>query len=564
MDIKRRVQAIIEDTLRVCVERGDLDLQEIPSVQLEKPKRPEHGDFATTICLQLAKVAKKNPRDLAKSVLTHLVDNGRILESADMAGPGFINLRVRPEIWRASLLDIAAAGDDYGRSEPNGKRVLVEFVSANPTGPLHVGHGRGAVVGDAVSSLLSWAGWDVEREYYINDVGNQMNRLGLSLYLRYREACGHTIELGEDHYVGEYLIPLAEKFKEQHGDSMVNAVYDDDRQPWIDWAKDAILEGIREDLDALGVRYDRWFPESSLHAAGRLEGAVKKLEGNGHIFSDDKGTKWFRSSELGDDSDRVVIRETGVPTYFAADIAYHDEKLERGYDLLINVWGADHHGYVPRVKAAIAALGKDPDSLEILLVQFVSLLMEGQPVQMSTRSGQFETLSDLIGFIGADATRFNFIMRKTDAQCEFDLAQAKAQSLDNPVFYAQYGHARVCAVLAKAAEQGISVPRRDQVDLSPLTLPEELGLIQKIHKFPWAVRSAAGHRAPHFIVQYLRELSGKFHSYYTQYKHTERVVSDDVAKTAARLFLVDQVRQVLKNALVLLGVSTPERMYFTE
>lgn len=337
MDIKRRVQVIIEDTLRVCVARGDIDLPEIPSVQLEKPKRPEHGDYATTICLQLAKAAKKNPRDIARSVLTHLVDADRILESADMAGPGFINLRVRPDIWRASLLDIAAAGDDYGRSAPHGKRVLVEFVSANPTGPLHVGHGRGAVVGDAVSSLLAWAGWDVDREYYINDVGNQMNRLGLSLYLRYREACGHTIELGEDHYVGDYLIPLAEKFKEQHGDSMVNAVYDDDRQPWIDWAKDAILEGIREDLDALGVRYDRWFPESSLHTAGRLEGAVQKLESNGHIYSDDKGTKWFRSSELGDDSDRVVVRETGVPTYFAADIAYHDEKLERGYDLLINV-----------------------------------------------------------------------------------------------------------------------------------------------------------------------------------------------------------------------------------
>ena len=561
----RRIEAIVRDTLQECAVRGDLTLDVIPEATVEKPRDAQNGDFATTICLQLAKPARKNPREIARSLLTHLQDPDGILESAEMAGPGFINFRVRDEVWRKAAFDIARQGERFGCSDEfAGQKVLVEFVSANPTGPLHVGHGRGAVIGDTVASLLAAVGYEVDREYYINDVGNQMNILGRSLWLRYKEACGLEVEIPEQFYQGDYIQEIAAQFKDAHGDALAGQDYESEPEPFRSYVKDLILEDIKADCAKLGVRYDRWFSEQSLHDAGKLEAVVEVLRERGHVYTDDDGKVWFRTSEFGDDEDRVVMRDTGVPTYFAADIAYHHNKLERGYDHLIDVWGADHHGYIPRVKAALTGLGHNADKLEILLYQFVSLVQDGQQVRMSTRAGKFETLESLIDDVGADATRCNFVMRKSDAQFEFDLKLAKTQSLDNPVFYVQYGHARMCSILRKAKEQGHAVPHADTVDLSPLVLEDELQLIKKALDYPWVIRTAATNRSPHYVVTYIGELSSKFHSYYTKYKHSEKVVSDDVEKTAARLFLCDGLRQVLSNALGILGVSAPEEMYFSE
>jgi arginyl-tRNA synthetase len=565
MEIYGRIANIARDTLAACAQAGVIPAESIPTaVPIEKPKRAEHGDFATNICLQLAKPARKNPRDIAKAFLMHLADPDGLIEKVEIAGPGFVNFRVQEDVWRQALRSIHASGENFGRSDTgSGKRVLVEFVSANPTGPLHVGHGRGAVIGDVVSSLLDAAGYEVEREYYINDVGNQMRILGHSLFVRYQQACGRDIPFPENHYQGAYVADSAHRFKEAHGDAYLDHDYDSAPDVFIDFAKGAILEEIRRDLDLLGVRFDRWFSERTLHDAGRLHQAIDALRENGHVRTDDEGKVWFNSTAFGDQDDRVVMRETGIPTYFAADIAYHVEKFERGYDQCIDVWGADHHGYVPRVKAAIEALGDDPDRLEILLYQFVNLVEDGEKVKMSTRSGTFETLSDLVEMVGVDATRTIFLMRQVDAQFSFDLKLARQQSKENPVFKVQYGHARMCAIMRKAIELGYQLPD-DAVDLSALTLPEELALIKRMLEFPRTVAAAAKARAPHYIVHYITETSEQFHSYYEKYKHTERVVSDDATKTAARLYLCDCLRLTLRNALTLIGVTAPESMYHSE
>ncbi len=561
-EMYRRIEAIVRATLEACAAHGLIALGDVPrDLSIEKPKRKEHGDFATTTCLTLAKAARKNPRELAAGFLLHLQDPEGILDAAEIAGPGFVNFRVREPVWRESLKQVAILQTAYGRShEGAGKRVLVEFVSANPTGPLHVGHGRGAVTGDAVASLLAAVGYSVDREYYINDVGNQMNILGRSLFVRYQQLCGKDVPFPENHYQGGYVLPIAEAFRAKVGDSHVDDDYETNRRFFTDFIKDDILKGIEKDLERLGVRFDRWFSERSLHDAGRLQKVVADLEAAGTITTDEAGRKVFRTTLFGDDEDRVVIRENGVPTYFAADIAYHQEKFERGYDLCIDVWGADHHGYIPRVKAAVQALGIDPGRLEILLYQFVSLVEGGEQVRMSTRTGQFETLEDLLEDVGEDATRCTFVMRKSDSQFEFDLSQARTQSEDHPVFYVQYGHARLCQVLEKAKREGHGVPTLDSVDLSVLVLEEELDLIKKALDYPFVVSSAASVRGPHHIVFYLQELIGLFHTYYSKYAHTEKVVSADLRKTAARLFLCDALRIVVSNALALLGVSAPERM----
>ena len=568
MEIYRRVEEIVRNTLNACVERGDLTVETLPDeVPVEKPKDPSHGDFATSICLRLAKPARRNPREIARAFLTHLADPDTILESAEMAGPGFINFRVRRDVWLEAFKDIARSGGDYGRSDVGkGRKVLVEFVSANPTGPLHVGHGRGAVIGDTVAALLDATGWDVDREYYVNDVGNQMNILGRSLFLRYQELCGREIEIPEDFYKGDYVGEIAAQFREEHGDAYVDHDYESEREPFKGYIKDVVLGFISKDLERLGVRYDTWFSEQSLHDAGEIHAAINKLRMSGHVYNDEDGKTWFKTSEFfEDEDDRVVIRDTGVPTYFAADIAYHNNKFERGYDHCINVWGADHHGYIPRMKAVVQALGYEPDRLELLLYQFVSLVEDGQQVRMSTRGGTFETLGDLLEDVGEDVTRCNFVMRKSDSQFDFDLKLAKTQSLDNPVFSVQYGHARIARILGKALEEGgHTVPNVNDVDLAPLVLPEELDLIKRALDYPWTIRSAAEARAPHHIIFYLQELIGKFHSYYTQYAHTDKVISDDLAKTAARLFLCGSLRIVLANALHILGVSAPDRMYFSQ
>ena len=565
MEMYGRISDVARATLTACADAGVIPAGIVPAeIPLEKPKRKEHGDFASNICLQLAKPARKNPREIAKAFLLHLQDPDGLVEAVEIAGPGFVNFRIRQSVWRDSLRSVRQAGESFGRSNVGqGKRVLVEFVSANPTGPLHVGHGRGAVIGDVVSSLLDAAGYTVEREYYINDVGNQMRILGHSLFVRYLQACGRDMSFPDNHYRGEYVIESAHRFKEAHGEAYLDHDYDAAPDVFIDFAKHEILKEIRADLDRLGVRFDRWFSERTLHDAGRLHQAIDTLRDNGHVRTDEEGKVWFNSTAFGDQDDRVVMRETGIPTYFAADIAYHLEKFERGYDQCIDGWGADHHGYVPRVKAAIEALNHDPDRLEILLYQFVNLVEDGEKVKMSTRSGTFETLSDLVEAVGIDATRTIFLMRQVDAQFSFDLKLARQQSKENPVFKVQYGHARMCAIMRKATEVGYPLPD-ESADLSLLALPEELDLIKRMLELPRTVAAAARARAPHYIVHYITETSELFHSYYEKYKHTERVVSDDASKTAARLYLCDCLRLTLKNALTLIGVSAPEAMYHSE
>jgi arginyl-tRNA synthetase len=565
MEIQNRVEAIIKRSLEGCLKKGVLPLESVPeTVALEQPKRAEHGDYATNICMQLARQAKMNPRQIATLLCENLDDPDGLLEGFEIAGPGFVNLRVKAVHWLEASKVIVTEGLKFGSSNVgDGQRVLVEFVSANPTGPLHVGHGRGAVIGDTVAALLQATGFSVDREYYINDVGNQMNILGRSLYVRYRQACGVEEEFPENHYKGDYVFEIASAFKEKHGDSLVEHDYEADSEPFLSFIKDRLLVGIKEDLDGLGVTMNRWFSEKSLHDSGRLDTSIEKLKQNGHLRSDEEGRQWFNSSAYGDTDDRVVVRGNGVKTYFAADIAYHDEKIERGYDLCIDVWGADHHGYIPRVKGAIAGLGHNPERLEILLYQFVRLVRGGEPVRMSTRAGEFELLSDLVKEVGKDATRYNFVMRKSDAQFDFDLELATKQSMDNPVYYIQYGHARICQIIAKGLEAGHSVPTVEEVDLSPLVLDEEIMLIKKALDYPWVIRSAAAAREVHFLPVYLQELISMFHAYYTRYKHTEKVVSDNREKTSARLFMCECLRVVLANSLNLLGVEAPQRMYFT-
>ncbi|MFT7625878.1 MAG: arginyl-tRNA synthetase [Myxococcota bacterium] len=565
MEMYRRIEGIVQDTLNACVERGDLQQASVPeSAHVEKPRDASHGDFASTICLRLAKPERKSPRDIARAFLTHLVDKDGILESADMAGAGFINFTVRREVWLEAFREIGRAGDRYGRTNLGaGKKVLVEFVSANPTGPLHVGHGRGAVTGDAVAELLSWAGYDVDREYYINDVGNQMNILGNSLLYRYKLACGVAIEEPKDLYKGDYVNGYAEQFRAEHGDQYANASLEDHKDLFIGFIKDLILVDMKRDLGRLGIHFDRWYSERTLHDGGHLHDAINALRLAGHVRTDEEGRTWFESSKFGDEDDRVVVRDNGVPTYFAADIAYHRDKFQRGYDLCIDVWGSDHHGYIPRVKASLQAMGLDPDRLEILLYQFVNLVEGGKQVKMTTRGGVFERLDDLLDDVGEDATRVNFVMRKSDAQFDFDLALAKENTLDNPVFYVQYGHARICQILAKAAEKGYSVPARDAaVDLDPLVVDEELALCKRALDFPWVVSSAAQTRAPHHVVHYIQELSGLFHSHFTKNKNTARMLTDNEADRNARLVMCLGVKTVLKNALRLLGVDAPDRMDF--
>ncbi len=513
--------------------------------------------------MTLARVARKSPRDIADIIVRHLPEDCDWITGAEVAGPGFLNFRFADDTLFNCLHAVRDGGASYGHAEKNdGPRVLVEFVSANPTGPLHVGHGRGAVMGDAVASLLDAAGYQVEREYYINDVGNQMQMLGRSLHARVQTLIGNPTPLPEDGYQGDYLQKTAEDFVAQHGELKVT--FEDEGQLFIDFAKDSILEDIKADLANLRITYDTWFPERTLHASQKVEGAVKHLQ-DADIIYEREGALVFRTTDFGDDDDRVVVRTDGRPTYFAADIAYHKDKMDRGFDTAIDVWGADHHGYIPRVRASLQALGYDADKLEVLLVQFVSLVRDGEQVKMSTRSGKFEELKSVVGECGADAVRFLFLMRRADSQQEFDVEVAKSQTMENPVYYVQYGHARVCSILRKAQAEGIEVPEkaRDEA-MQALTLPEERQLILALTEYPYIVRRAAEAREPHQIAFYLMDTIKAFHSYYTRYKGSERVISDDPLKTEGRLALVDGIRTVIANGLGLLKVHAPERMAQSE
>ncbi len=554
--MKERIIKLLEESTAQCRSEGLFELKSLPFIELEVTRDEAHGDYASNVAMVIASQARKNPRAIAQAIVSKLKDDGGLLGKVEIAGPGFINFFVREERWRGMLLEIERLKERYGMlAIGSGRKVQVEFVSANPTGPLHIGHARGAVTGDVIANILRVSGHDVVKEYYINDVGNQMRTLGRSVYLRYREALGETIEFPSDHYQGDYIAGLAGEILARDGERHLGKPEDEVLPFFTAYAAGSIMQGIKDDLAAFGVLFDCYFSEGTLYENEGVMKLLGELQVKGYVYKEGE-TLWFRSTAFGDEKDRVVIRDTGTPTYFAADIAYHKNKFDRGFDTVIDVWGADHHGYIPRLKASIEALGGNRDALRIILVQLVSLLRDGKPVAMSTRAGEYVTLRQVIDEVGRDAARYNFLMRRSDSQLDFDLELAKRQSNENPVYYVQYAHARISSITRMAADRGMDVPAGRSAELQLLQLPEEIQLIKSITRYPEVIEGAAKALEPHRVTFFLNELAGIFHSYYNK----NRVITDDEALSRARLFLVNSIGQVLRNALGVLGVSAPEKM----
>ncbi|WP_018954802.1 arginine--tRNA ligase [Thioalkalivibrio sulfidiphilus] len=586
--MKDQLQALIEQAIDALRQDGTLPGDAAVDVQVTRTKDKAHGDFATNVALQLAKPARKKPRDVAEAIVARLPESGLVART-EIAGPGFINLFLGEQAKLSVIATIREQGERYGRSQLGaGKKVQVEFVSANPTGPLHVGHGRGAAYGAAVADLLEAVGFDVHREYYVNDAGRQMDILATSVWLRYLELTGVELPFPTNAYRGDYVYDIAATLHREHGDhykreaaEILDGLPPDepdggDKEAYIDAmiarAKEllgdnhyrfvfelglnVILDDIRDDLAEFGVTYDTWYSERSLTDKGAVNLAIERLREAGHLYEKD-GALWFRSTDFGDEKDRVVQRDNGQTTYFASDIAYHMDKLERGYARVVDVWGADHHGYVPRVKAALKALGEDETRLDVLLVQFAILYRGGERVQMSTRSGSFVTLRELREEVGKDAARFFYVMRRCEQHLDFDLDLAKSQSADNPVYYIQYAHARVCSVLRQMEAKGLKHdPAHGEAKLSLLTEPHEQEILATLARFPEVIEAAALVEEPHQIANYLRELANDFHTYY----NAHQFLVDEPAIRDARLSLILAVRQVIANGLGLLGVSAPQEM----
>ncbi|HQE37742.1 MAG TPA: arginine--tRNA ligase [Zoogloea sp.] len=569
----------LADLLRAALRSVAPEQAETP-INLERPKQAGHGDFASNLALQLAKPLKRNPRDLANLLLAELPPS-KLVAKAEVAGAGFINFTLISDAKTAIVSQVLERGEAFGRGVKSGIKVQVEFVSANPTGPLHVGHGRGAAYGASLADVLDFAGFDVTREYYINDAGRQMDILALSTWLRYLALFDIAVDFPPNAYQGDYVNEMAAQIRSAHGDRFAKVAVADvllgapdvevDKEGRLDalianakrilgpdyaWVHGfALTEQLgdgREDLKEFGVTFDKWFSERSLFDTGLVEKAVTELEARGHLYVQD-GAKWFRSTAFGDEKDRVVQRENGLYTYFASDIAYHVNKYERGFDRIIDIWGADHHGYIARVKGALAALGLPPERLDVALVQFAVLYRDGQKAAMSTRSGEFVTLRELRNEVGNDACRFFYVLRKADQHLDFDLDLAKSQSNENPVYYIQYAHARLCSVLGQWS--GVEADLAD-ADLARLDNERELALCARLTAFPEVVQNAASDYAPHQIAFYLKDLAGEFHSYY----NAERMLVDDEGLKLARLALAAAVRQVIRNGLALLGVSAPDSM----
>ncbi len=586
--MKHHLEQLVASAIASLQASGELPNDLKINIQIDRTKDRQHGDFACSVALMLAKPAKRKPRDIADAIVGALGSSDQV-DKVEIAGPGFINFFLTPSAYHAVVGDVMEKGDRFGRSDVGaGKPVQVEFVSANPTGPLHVGHGRGAAYGATVANLLEAIGYNIHREYYVNDAGRQMDILAASVWLRYLSQCGESFIFPSNGYKGDYVIDIAEALHKIHGDKLHHAaaeVFDGvpadepeggDKELHIDGlvnkAKqllgdegyravfnlglNTVLSDIREDLEEFNVVYDEWYSERSLTDSGAVEKAIERLKSSNHLYQKE-GAWWFKSTDFGDEKDRVVVRENGQITYFASDIAYHMDKLERGYDRVIDVWGADHHGYVPRVKAALEALGDDPSKLDVLLVQFAILYRGGERIQMSTRSGSFVTLRELREEVGNDAARFFYVLRRCEQHMDFDLDLAKSQSSDNPVYYIQYAHARVCSVFRQMAEKGFSHDAAHGLaNLHLLHEQHEQSLLVSLSRYPEILETAALNHEPHQLAHYLRDLANEFHTYY----NAHQFLVDETKLRDARLTLILAVKQVIKNGLQLLGVSAPEAM----
>lgn len=586
--MRRLMHALIDkltrDALMRLAQSDDMAALADMDPQIERTRDPRHGDFSSNVAMRAAKALGRPPRDIAAQIVSAVPDSD-LIDKVDIAGPGFVNFSLAVTAYHEEIAGVLERAARYGRSESGrGKRALVEFVSANPTGPLHVGHGRHAAFGACVTNLLRATGHDVDTEYYVNDAGRQMNILAVSVWLRYLQAHGASIEFPSNCYQADYCRDIAASIERTDGAAhagaadavagLLNAPGDDEEAAldelialaqerlgeagfarFFDAAVNSILDDIREDLAEFGVEYDRWYSEKSLVTGGAIDAGIAELQERGLLY-ERGGATWFRTTNFGDDKDRVVVRDNGVTTYFASDIAYHKEKFERGYDVLINIFGSDHHGYIARLRAALEGLGKKPDELEIRLVQFVVLFRGKEKVQMSTRGGKYVTLRDLRSEVGNDAARFFYVSRSNDQHLDFDLELAASQSNDNPVYYVQYAHARIASLLGKLEDSGVAMPSAHAQNMSALRHDSELGLMRAVSRFPETVQQAADNRAPQAIVHYLRELAAEFHSFYNEL----RIIDANPAERDARALLCAATRQVLANGLDLLGVGAPEAM----
>ncbi|WP_026074312.1 arginine--tRNA ligase [Brevibacillus massiliensis] len=550
--MKQRLKAEIG---RATVLAGLVAESELPEVVLEIPKEKAHGDYATNIAMQLTRIAKKPPRQIAEAIVAQLDKSKASIEKVEIAGPGFINFYLNNSYLTEVIGQVLAAGADYGRTDAGrGQKINVEFVSANPTGSLHLGHARGAAVGDSLCNVLDMAGYQVTREYYINDAGNQINNLAKSIEARYRQALGEDFPMPEDGYYGQDIVEFGQELAKEAGDKYVSLPEDERFAFFRNYGLSRELAKLKQDLADFGVQFDIWFSETSLYENGAVEKIVEVLRDKGVVYEQD-GAVWFRSTDYGDDKDRVLVKNDGSYTYLTPDIAYHQDKLSRGYDKLINIWGADHHGYIPRMKAAIQALGGKPDTLEVIINQMVNLYQGGEKVKMSKRTGKAVTMRDLMEEVGKDATRYFFAMRSPDSHLDFDMDLAVSKSNENPVFYVQYAHARICSILRQAEENGITFDLQ-QADFNQIQTEKEIDLLKQVGAFPQEVAEAARSLAPHWVVRYLHQLATLFHSFY----NAERVLTDDLGKTQARLALARAVQTVVQNGLRLIGVSAPEKM----
>ncbi|MBU8580463.1 MULTISPECIES: arginine--tRNA ligase [Bacillus] len=556
MNIVEQMKDVLKQEIKEAVMKAGLAAEsEIPEVVLEVPKDKSHGDYSTNMAMQLARIAKKAPRNIAEEIVASFDKGKASIDKLDIAGPGFINFYMNNQYLAKLIPAVLEAGEAYGETNiGGGERVQVEFVSANPTGNLHLGHARGAAVGDSLCNVLEKAGYEVSREYYINDAGNQINNLALSVEARYFQALGKDKPMPEDGYHGEDIKEIGRKLADEFGDRFVHEEESERLAFFREYGLKYELGKLREDLENFRVPFDVWYSETSLYQNGKIDQALEALREKGHIYEED-GATWFRSTAFGDDKDRVLIKKDGSYTYLLPDIAYHKDKLDRGFQKLINVWGADHHGYIPRMKAAIEALGYDKETLEVEIIQLVHLYKNGEKMKMSKRTGKAVTMRDLIDEVGLDAVRYFFAMRSADTHMDFDLDLAVSTSNENPVYYAQYAHARICSMLRQGEEKGISF--EGNLDLTKIASEKEYDLLKVIGSFPEAVSDAAEKRIPHRITNYIFELASVLHSFY----NAEKVLDPaDEEKSRARLSLMKATQITLNNALKLIGVSAPEKM----